>query len=457
MEKTNQRVISCFNVWAKRLIGIFFLILAFLPFEAKADGEIRIISDEETEQFLAHVIRPLFQAAGIPFNRNNVFIVEDNSLNAFVADGNRLFIHTGTIIKADNVNELSGVIAHETGHIMGGHILRQKLKAQDMSEVSLISAVLAGAGAALSGRGDVAMAVMLGGQSSLLNHYTAYRTGEERSADEAAIKLLNATKQSPQGILQFMKKISQDNMLNGRIETPYFRTHPITNERISFFEKQSVSSPYLVSSPYDDEFLRIKAKLKAYLLSPEQILKEYPFSRDDLPAQYAQATALLKQLKFDKSLQIINKLINKEPNNPFFYELKGQVLLELANLDEAKECFAKAYDLLPNSYLMQINYAQALLEDNPSKEEAEKAINLLNKSIISNPKGFAWMLLAKAYGITRDMAWANYASAEYSFRIGALDVAQNQLKQAQRYPLSKQLKLKCDDLAQRIKNIKKNS
>ena len=106
---------------------------------------------------------------------------------------------------------------------------------------------------------------------------------------------------------------------------------------------------------------------------------------------------------------------------------------------------------------MQINYTQALLEDNPSKEEAEKAINLLNKSIISNPKGFAWMLLAKAYGITQDMAWANYASAEYSFRIGALDVAQNQLKQAQRYPLSKQLKLKCDDLAQRIKNIKKNS
>lgn len=453
MEKTYKRIKKA-KLWQKRLAAILIAVSVFLSFGARANDGIRIISDEETEQLLADIIKPLFNAAGLKFNRNNIFIVEDNSLNAFVADGNRLFVHTGTIIRADNVNELVGVIAHETGHIMGGHILRQKLKAQDMSEVSLVSAILAGAGAALSGRGDVAMAVMLGGQTSMLNHYTAYRTGEERSADEAAVKLLNSTGQSPKGILQFMKKISQDNMLNGRVEIPYFRTHPITSERINFFEKQSEISPYPATSDYDDEFLRIKAKLKAYLLSPQQTFKEYPLTKNDIPSLYAQAVAYLKQLKFDKAADKINILIKKEPNNPFFYELKGQILLETGNLAKAKECFAKAYDLLPNSALMQINYAQAVLEDSPDQKDARLAINLLNKSLISAPKGFAWMLLAKAYGIVGDMAEANYAAAEYSLRIGALQTAQNQLKNAAKHPMSKQLKLKCEDLAQRIKAIK---
>lgn len=454
MEKAYQRIVNCGKFWTKGLIGGVFLLSALWAFEAKA-AEIRLISDEETEQFLQQIIQPLFKAAGIKFYRNHIFIVEDNSLNAFVADGNRLFVHTGTIIRSDNANELTGVIAHETGHIMGGHILRQKLKSQDMSEVSLISAILAGTTAALSGRGDVAMAVLLGSQSSALTHYTKYRTEEERSADEAAVKLLKQTHQSPAGILQFMKKINQDNILSGREESPYFRTHPITNERISFFEKAVETSPYPAATANDETFLRIKAKLKAYLLPPAQIWREYPLSRNDIAAQYAQAIAYMKQLKFKQAIQKMDNLLAKEPNNPFFYELKGQILLETGRIKEAKSCFGKAYQLLPNSHLMQINYAQAILEDNPSKNEAKEAAAMLNKALIRSQNAFAWMLLSQAYGILEDMAAANYAAAEYSLRIGAKDTAKSQLKQAQRYKASPQLKLKIDDLAQRLKYLDK--
>ena len=155
MEKTYQRLERIVYIkYFKRLISGLFLLSAFLAFDATS-AEIKLISDEETESFLAKIIRPLFQAAGISFNRNHIFIVEDNSLNAFVADGNRLFIHTGTIIRADNVNELTGVIAHETGHIAGGHILRQKLKNKDLYEVSMISAILAGATATIGGRAEL--------------------------------------------------------------------------------------------------------------------------------------------------------------------------------------------------------------------------------------------------------------------------------------------------------------
>ncbi len=451
VEKTHQRIELLIS-WSKGLIGGLFLLTALWAYEAKAQ-EIRLISDEETEQLLAKIVQPLFKAANIKYYRNSVFIVEDNSLNAFVADGNRLFIHTGTITRADNINELAGVIAHETGHIMGGHILRQKLKNQEMNEVSLISALLAGTTAALSGQADIAMAVLLGGQSSALNHYMRYRTEEERSADESAAKLLDATGQAPHGILQFMKKIKQDNELSGREESPYFRTHPITGERIAFFEKQAASSPYSVISSDDETFERVKAKLKAYLLPPEQTLRLYPLTRNDILARYAQAIAYLKQLKFAQSLNIIDELLSKEPNNPFFYELQGQILLETGKLNNAKKSFAKAYKLLPQSYLMQMNYAQAILEDNPNKEDAKQAIVMLNNALVRSKNAFLWVLLAKAYGISGDMAAANYASAEYSLKLGEKQTAEKQLKEALKYPTSKQLKLKIDDLAQRLKKL----
>ncbi len=451
MEKT-YKGLKYLEKWI--VTGLFsgvFLLAALLPCKAQ---EIKIISDEETEQFLAEIIKPLFDAAGIKFYRNNIFIVEDNSLNAFVADGNRLFVHTGTIIKADNVDELSGVLAHETGHIMGGHILRQKIKNQEMYEVSLASAILAGAAAALTGRGDAAMAIMLGGQSSALNHYTKYRTEEERSADEAAVKLLQKTKQSPKGILNFMKKIKKESVLSGREEIPYFRTHPVTNERIAFFEKAYRDLPYKIETK-NDKFERIKAKLKAYLQPPKTTLNEYALKKNDIVTQYAQAIAYMKQLNFAKALDKMNSLLEAEPDNPFFYELKGQILLETGKIIEAKKCFAKAYELLPNSHLMQINYAQVLLEDNPSKSEAKLAIQLLNKALIYSKNGFALMLLAKAYGTIGDMAAANYTSAEYSLKIGNWDIAKKQLKQAEKYNPSKQLKLKIDDLKQRLKSIDK--
>ena len=186
------------------------LLLAFLAC-SDAKAAINLITDEETEQYLAGVLRPIFKAAGIPFKRNNIHIVDDNSLNAFVGDGNNMFINTGTLIKAGSSNEIKGVLAHETGHIQGGHILRQKIKNQEMQQISLGSLFLAGAVGAATGRADVGMAIALGSQSSAINNYLTYRIEEERSADEAAVNLLGKTKQSPQGMPTFMKRIQQQN------------------------------------------------------------------------------------------------------------------------------------------------------------------------------------------------------------------------------------------------------
>lgn len=190
----------------KRLAQVVFLLSAFLTSASARAESIRLVTDEETELFLAEILQPIYKAAGIRFYRNSVFIVEDNSLNAFVGDGNNMFVHTGTIMNADNYNQLSGVLAHETGHIQGGHILRQKMKLQGLQQASLASLVAAGVLGAVTGRADVGMAILMGTSSSAIYNMTAYQVQEERSADEAAVQLLAKTRQSPAGMRDFMKK-----------------------------------------------------------------------------------------------------------------------------------------------------------------------------------------------------------------------------------------------------------
>ncbi|MBO5285074.1 MAG: M48 family metalloprotease, partial [Alphaproteobacteria bacterium] len=187
-----------------RRIFILAMMFCLLGFNVKA---VSLISDEETESYLYDILKPIFNAAELPLRRDYIHIVKDDSLNAFVGDQNRMFVHTGTLIKATNSNEIEGVLAHETGHILGGHILRLKIKMQDLQKATLASMVAAAGAAAASGRGDAAIAVVLGAQSSAINAMSAYQMSEERAADETAVLLLGKNHKSVKGLKDFMTKI----------------------------------------------------------------------------------------------------------------------------------------------------------------------------------------------------------------------------------------------------------
>lgn len=458
MEKTNQKLAAQTVLYAlKWLMYRFCLSLAILAYLSSQALAINLISDEESEIFLQKITQPLFKAAGIPYDRNKIFIVNDESLNAFVSDGNRLFVNTGTITSAGNAEELSGVIAHETGHIMGGHIIRQKLKNESLQQASLASMLLAGTTAAVTGRGDVAMAIALGGQSSTLSNYLQYRTEQERSADESAIKLLTATHQSPQGMLRFMKRINQRNDMSGVEESPYFRTHPVTRERINFLEKATNQSPYPSSKSHQEEFLRVKAKLLAFLETPERTFRRYPLSNNSIPAQYAQAIAYFKKLDIANAMNKIDDLIKTEPNNPFFHELKAQMYLETGKVKQAKKEYQLALNKMPNSTLLQLSLAQATLEGTPTKEELKKIVTLLNQANIRQPSPMGWLLLSRAYGELGDQAYSNYAAAEYSMSIGMPEIAKKQIKTAEKSAAGNAtLMIKIKDLSTRIEDLLKD-
>ncbi len=443
----------------KRLfITLCFISSLFLSSIVQAQT-LRLISDEETELFLADILRPIYQTENIPFNRDKVFIVQDPSLNAFVGDGNNMFVHTGTLVSADNYNQLEGVLAHEAGHIQGGHILRLKIKSKQLQNVSMVSLIAAGIAGAVSGRADVGMAVVLGSQTSALHNITRYQMQEERSADEAALSILTKLKKSPEGLLGFMKKIQQQNMLSGIEETPYFRTHPITSERVAFLTEAAKKSPFSPNQALSHRFEMIKAKLIAFLYKPEAAKQLYPANNNSMPAVYAHAILNLREFKIEAAIRDINALIEKEPNNPFFWELKGQIYFESGQIHNARLAYQKAHDLLPNSPAFQLNLAQAMLEDSPSPKEIETIISLLNKSLVKSKNAYAWLMLAQAYGMQDNMAYANYASAEFSLFIGEVETAQKQVSEAKKLNPPSALQNKLSDIEKRIEQIlkKRNS
>lgn len=445
MEKANQRLKKYFLF---ALTGLFLTI-------ASSAHAMSLISDEETENFLHATLRPIFKAAGTSFNPRNIYIVNDKSLNAFVIDGNSMFVTVGTLIAADTQNEISGVLAHETGHIQGGHILRHKIKAQEVQRVALASMLLGGAAGLAAGRADVSIAAILGSQGTAINSMLSYQISEERSADEAAVKLLKKTNQSPVGMLNFMKKIQKQNLVQGIEETSYFRTHPVTAERISFLEKATKESNGAKFGPQEKEFSRIKAKIFAYIEKPDQTFIKYPPSDTSIEAQYARTIAYFKDDRIETALSNVENLIQAEPNNPYFYELKGQMLLETGKIKQAVENYRKALEIHPQSSLFKLNLAQAMLEDFPSPREQQQIVDMLNQVLIYNPQSEAWLLLSRAYGLQQNAAGYNYAAAEYSFLIKDYTLAKKQAEQALKSNPSSALTIKLEDLLARIKEQEK--
>lgn len=432
----------------RKLFATLLLSTFLLSFPAHA---LSIITDEETETYIYEILTPLFKSANLPLERQNIHIVKDDSLNAFVGDKNHMFIHTGTLLKSDNTNQIEGVLAHETGHILGGHILRMKIKIQDLQKASMTSLIAAAGTAIASGRGDAAIAVILGTQSSALNAMTAYQVSEERSADETAVMLLGQNNKSIQGLKEFMKKIQSTNRLQGVEEIPYFRTHPVTTERVSFFDEKLKKETNTNQNPNMDKKLsRLQAKLYAYLEPLENVLKKYPLTNDSIEANIAHSVYYMRLKDINKSLQYANKLIQREPNNPYFWEIKAQNLYESGKIKEAVPAYKETLRLKPNSDLYKLSYAEAVLANTPTPTEIKSVIPLLEQTNQKIPHPQAYWLLGQAHNLLQDNASADYYLAEYYYSIGDERLTKRQLNKLQNQALKPSIKLKTEDLNARI-------
>ena len=419
------------RIAARFLATLSLALLVARP--ALAQG---ILRDTETEVFLQDLAAPIVEAADLREGNVDVILLNDPNINAFVAGGQAIYLHSGLLEEADSAAQVQGVIAHEMGHITGGHIIRQGEGAKAAGNISLLS-LLAGLGAALAGAGDAGMAAMMLGQRAAMGSFLAYSRVEEGSADAAGAKFLSDAGISGRGSLGFFKKLAELETRHGVSRSPdmeYVRTHPLTGDRISVLRDTYEKDPAW-NRPDDpamqERFERIKGKLSGYLNDPEATLREYPLSDNSTAAHYARAYAYHKQADVKKALAETEALIARDPKDPYFLELEGQIMLESGHPDDALAVLKRATTITNASPLIATLYGHALIatEDKGNYEEAERVLRAAVARDRLNP--FAWRQLGTVYAARGDMARANLASAEQQVMSGDYIQALRSAKTAQ--------------------------
>lgn len=376
-----------------------------------------VLRDTETEAFFQDLAAPLVRAADMPERSVDVTLIGDRSINAFVAGGQIIYVHAGLIEKAETAAEVQGVLAHELGHITGGHIIRRSEGAKAATGISLLS-LLAGVGAVLAGAGDAGMAAIMMGQRAAIGKFLAYSRGEEGSADAAGATFLSKAGISGRGSLAFFEKLAGLEMryaVSRDPEMEYVRSHPLTNDRIATLRDTYERDPAW-AKPNDPaqqaRFERVRAKLIGYLEEPAQTLRLYPPSDSTVAAHYARAYAYHKQALVAKALGETRALLARNPDDPYFLELEGQILLESGRPEEALAALRKATALTNAQPLIATLYGHALIatEDAKNFAEAERVLRAAVARDRYNP--FAWRQLGRVYAARGDLARANLASAE---------------------------------------------
>jgi predicted Zn-dependent protease len=416
-----------------------------------------IVRDAEIEQLLREYTQPILKAAGLAQQNIQVVIINSRAFNAFVADGRRIFINAGTIMEADTPNQVIGVLAHETGHIAGGHLSRLREELRAATTASIIAMIL-GAGAMVaasrsgsSSSGNAGMAALSAPQSVIQSTLLAYVRTQEDAADRAGVRFLNATGQSSRGMSETFKRLADQILYASQGIDPYMQSHPLPIERVRALEGLAKASPHWDKK--DSPALQARhdlarAKLFGFLDPRDGVGRRYPISDNSIPARYARAIAAYRFGNVPGAIQQIDALIQAQPQNPYFHELKGQALLEAGRAADAIAPLRRAVQLAPNPAVIQIMLGQALLASN-NKAYAEEAVTLLETALRREPESpEAFDQLARAYGSRGDLARADLASAQAAFARGDLKTARALAGRAKsRFPVGSPGWVKADDIA----------
>ena len=398
-----------------------------LPFQARA-----VVRDAEIEMTLEEIFRPVAEAAGGNYGGVKPVLINDPQFNAFVRDGKSVYLHTGLIMKAKNAGQLRGVMAHELGHITGGHIARTGEAARDVLVQSLLTTAAVGAAALAAGGGGGGVAGgLLAGQQVGFGAFTAYSRAQESAADQAALNFLQKSGQSPRGVLEVLQYLSE----REKTATAYMRTHPLSRQRLAAVQKRAKASPYFSapeSPALEKKYARAVAKIVGFLEDPTVALSLYPPNDISTAALIARAAAYRKTGESRKMRKTLAALKKAEPKDPYIYDLTGQLLFESGDIKGAIADYEKAYRLSNENPLIGIFYARAVsATDDPEKNKF--AAKLIKKALLSERNyPLAHRSLSVAYDRSGEPGKAALASAQYYMLIGDRSRAKRQAERALR-------------------------
>lgn len=404
-----------------RVVTICFLFVFAFVFQgsALASGPSRVmLRDAETEEAIKTWSEGAIRAAGLSPAQVHIVLVQDSSVNAFVAGGPNIFIHTGLLLKTENAGEVVGVVAHELGHIAGGHLIRTREVGENASLEALLGTVLGIGVAVASGDGAAAVAGAQIGRGAALSRFLSHSRVQESSADQAGFRYLSSSGLNPSGLVTFLDKLSSEELLPASEQSVYVRTHPLSRDRIEALKTRVSASPLrsaTLPSGWEETHARIKAKLLAYVF-PQQVLYAYKSSDSSIPALYARAVSAYRLGHVKEALDLADQLTRREPRNPYFHELKGQMLFEFGQVKNSIASYEKAVSLMPSSGLIRIALAQSLIE---SSQDLPQAIVHLKRAEQDEPKSSRIKrLLATAYGRLGKETEAQVYLAEEALMLG---------------------------------------
>lgn len=374
-----------------------------------------ILRDAETEALFRDMVAPLVQVSELDAKDVEVVLINDSQINAFVAGGQRIYFYSGTVAAAESAVEIQGIMAHELGHITGGHIIRFNEGVKTATGITILSLIL-GAAAIAAGAGEAGAGILAAGQQAALGKFLAFSRVQERSADSAGVRYLSDAGITGRGSIDFFKKLQNYEFRLGiPQEDSYGRTHPLSGERISLLRDSYQADAAWDKKPdaeIERRFQRVKAKLLGFTQDPTTTLRKYPESDQTIPARYARAYAWHKSAYPDRALYEADSLLKSAPNDPYFLELYGQILLESGKPKAALDALRKASNLTNSEPLIAglLGHALIATEDVSHLDEATQVLKSAVTKDNQNP--FAWYQLGVAYSQKGDLPRAQLATAE---------------------------------------------
>ncbi len=381
------------------LMGVMALIVSHVAY---AQGRATtVIRDTEIEHILGEWADPLLSASGIGRKSVNLILVQSNEVNAFVAGGANLFLYTGLINRSENAGEVIGVMAHEMGHIAGGHLIKSREAMERASYESILGTVL-GIGAAIAtGNGGAGTAIIAGSQNYAQSNYLSHSRVNESSADQAAFSYISGAQINPSGLKSFLEKMESQELLPASQQSEYVRTHPITRNRIGAMDsllERSIYKDKPLPAEWNEQHARMKAKLLGFI-SPEQVAYSYGSEDQSIAGQYARTIAAYRLNDIPTALRGIDELIKAEPDNPYFHELKGQMLVDFGRVEEGLPSYETSVKLMPDAPLLRISLAHALMQDENNTQKLREAVTHLERALIKEQRNSrAHRLMATAQG-----------------------------------------------------------
>jgi predicted Zn-dependent protease len=409
--------------WARKTafaVGFAAALAAYaLPAYAQNNAQFAL-RDTETEEMLRSYEVPLARAAGLDTNLVRVYLIGDLDINAFATQPEDIFINAGILLWLKKPNELIGVMAHETGHISGGHLSRMQTGMAKASIPMLLSMIV-GLGAMVAGAGEAGMVLMGMGQAVAMAQFAAFTRVQESSADQIAIRLLNATHQSPKGMMDTFQRFAADEARSAYKIDPFAVSHPVGQDRVMALQDLADASPYYnVQDPPEvvHAFEMVRAKLAGFVLPVPQVMEKYPLSNTSEEARYARAMAYMRMPNFNLAMNEISSLIKEEPNNPYFYEVRGQIYVSMAKPGLGVADYQKSVNLKPQAPQLRLALATAQLATDDPNLAAEALKNLKAAALVENDDPYTWFQTAKAYSALNNDSMAALSTAELWFAVG---------------------------------------